>query len=286
VSLVTRGPFMKLYPENLSGLFYSIFRIIVVFYLIVAILIFFFQERLIFFPSKLAADYQFQFKSPHEERYFEVDGKKVHSLLFKSSKSNELILYFHGNAGDLSSWGEVAEEIVRQTGLSVWILDYPGYGKSEGSITSEEQLHKVATKFLETAKTSVSLNQIIIYGRSIGSGLAVKLASENKPAALILESPYFSLQNVGEDKFFWAPLFLLKYKLHSDLWMAKVNCPILIVQGDEDEVIPFSQGKKLAAILNSIEFVPIRHGHHNDLADFSEYWKSLNDFINKVSSLR
>jgi fermentation-respiration switch protein FrsA (DUF1100 family) len=90
---------------------------------------------------------------------------------------------------------------------------------------------------------------------------------------------------MAEERFPWAPVFLLKYTFRSDLWMPKVNCPVLIVQGEQDEVIPFSQGKKLAGITKFVTFVGIRDGHHNDLSDFDEYWVALKRFLSRLELL-
>src|SRR6185312_15415635 len=98
--------------------------------------IFFFQEHLIFFPGKLPADYQFHFQNPFEEKILEVDGLKIDTLLFTTPSPHGTIVYFHGNAGDLSSWGEVGQELTKRTGFNTWVVDYPGYGKSEGHISS------------------------------------------------------------------------------------------------------------------------------------------------------
>jgi uncharacterized protein len=275
---------VRLFPNSWSGFAFASLRIVIAIYLVILVLLFFCQERLIFFPSRLAAEFQFQFKLPVEEKFLEVVGSKIHSLLFRVPSSRGLILYFHGNADNLASWGEVAEELADKTSMSVWIIDYPGYGKSEGQVSSEAQLHSIAAAFMDAAKVmEATTGKIVVYGRSIGSGLAVKLASEYKPAALILESPYYSLQDIAETRFPWAPLFLLKYKFHSDLWMPNVSCPVLIIHGEQDEVIPFSQGKRLAELNKQKTFVSIRGGHHNDLAQFYEYWSSIKKFISVLS---
>lgn len=120
---------------------------------------------------------------------------------------------------------------------------------------------------------------MIVYGRSIGTGLAVKLASENKVRALILESPYFSLSSLAKEKFPWAPLFLLKFNFRSDLWMPNVTAPVLLVHGDSDEVIPFTQGEKLSRLAPQILFRPVPGGHHNDLAEYPAFWLALQEFL-------
>jgi uncharacterized protein len=191
-----------------------------------------------------------------------------------------LILYFHGNGDDLQSWGLAGQELAERTAMNVWMFDYPGYGKSEGTISSEQQLHKISATFFEAAQQLAGgSDRIVLYGRSIGTGLAVKLASEYKVAALILESPYLSLQEVVSHQFMWVPSLLLKYSLRSDQWMPRVHSPAMILHGDRDEVIPFAQGKELATLSPSITFVPIEGGHHSDLSIYPQYWQAIEQFL-------
>src|SRR5690606_17689166 len=129
------------------------------------------QERLLFFPTPLAPDYSFELTHPFDEKFLEIDGNRIHSLLFKNENSKGLILYFHGNAGNLDTWGEVAQQLAIETRMSVWIIDYPGFGKSEGRISSENQLHQIAAAFMEAALVIEKMrDRVVIYGRSIGSG--------------------------------------------------------------------------------------------------------------------
>ncbi len=120
---------LKLYPKSWKDFAFSILRIAAGVYIVVLVILLICQEKLIFFPSTLSPDYHFELKHPFEEKILEVDGLKIHSLLFKVKESNGLILYFHGNAGNLDTWGEVAQQIAYETRMSVWIIDYPGFGK-------------------------------------------------------------------------------------------------------------------------------------------------------------
>jgi pimeloyl-ACP methyl ester carboxylesterase len=239
------------------------------------IALFLVQERLIFYPEKLPLDFQFRFTGPFAERWIDVDGIKLSSLLFKATEPKGVILFFHGNAGSLAGWGEVGAELAERAHWDAWVIDYPGYGKSEGRITSEEQLHGVADALWSAARREYGTAPIVAFGRSIGTGLAAELASRHEVAGLVLESPYLSLAALATQAFPWAPPFILRYRLRSDLWLAKARCPVLIFHGTSDEVIPFSQGKALAAVKPEAEFVPIEGGRHNDLGSYASYWQSL-----------
>ncbi len=240
----------------------------------------FFQEKFIFYPQTLAPDFKFQFNSPFEERTVKVGHNNVNSLLFKADNPKGLILYFHGNAGSLESWGHAAREIVAQTNWQVWILDYPGYGKSDGSISSEKQLHQIAAAFYSAAAAEFPGAKIVPYGRSIGSGLALKLAVDNPVAGVILESPYLSLKKLAKVIFPWAPLFLLKYNFPNEEWIKSVRGPIYIVHGDRDEIIPYEQGKALGVSAKS--FVTVPGGGHNDLSSHELYWFQTKAFLSQL----
>jgi len=260
----------------------SAIRMIALLYVLLVGILFFYQERLIFIPEKLESDFRFDFQAPFEERTIAHDGGDISTLLFRVPQSKGLILYFHGNAGSLRSWGEVARELSARTGFSVWIMDYPGYGKSLGSIQSESQLHAIALKFYETAKAENTGEPIVIYGRSIGSGMATRLASEQALQGLILESPYYGLKSLAAQIAPWAPLYMLKYNFPNFEWIRKVKAPVLIVHGDQDEVIPHAQGQRLASLTENALFVTIPDGQHNDLGDHDLYWKALVEFLGRL----
>ena len=124
---------------------------------------------------------------------------------------------------------------------------------------------------------------IVSLGRSIGTGIAVRLASEQKVSGLILESPYFSLADVAGPKFPWVPTALLRYRMRSDLWMVKVSAPVLIVHGREDEVIPFDQGERLSGLAKNGQFVALPGAHHNDIDAYPQFWAAVGEFLGRPS---
>lgn len=273
---------MKLVPRTKKGIVVSLARVAACI-AVVFIILYFVQERILFMPSTLADDAKFDYIGKVEEHSFKVDGQTAHSLIFDRESSKGLILFLHGNAGDLSDWGYVAEELVNRTGYGVWIVDYPGFGKSRGKIASEEQLHAFARAVYGEVRKILGNRQLIIYGRSIGTGLAVRLASENKADALILESPYLSMTSLVSSKLAWLPSFLLRYPLPSNTWITQVNVPVLVVHGEKDEVIPVQQGKSLAELSKDAEFHSVKDAHHNDLRHFEGYWGTLQGFLGKLN---
>ena len=152
----------------------KIIIIIAALYLLICALLYVFQENLIFYPQKLAKDYRFNFDQPFEELNIPVkDNSLLHGLLFKADSSKGLIFYLHGNGGALDTWGEVARTY---TGLNydVFLLDYRGYGKSEGVISGQEQLFEDIQTAYDSLKNRNPENKIIVLGYSIGTGPASK----------------------------------------------------------------------------------------------------------------
>jgi len=156
-------------------------------YVAVCVLLYFQQERLLFFPTKLPADYRFRFSNRFEERWITAaDGTRLHGLLFSAdSASKGLIFYLHGNGGALDSWGEVAATYTRM-GYSVFLLDYRGYGKSGGRISSQAQLLADVDTAYQQLTREFPEAQTVLIGYSLGTGAAAWLAARNHPRLLVL----------------------------------------------------------------------------------------------------
>jgi len=257
--------------------FKRIIAIVGVLYMLMISMLHFFQEKLIFLPTQLAQDYEFTFSEPFQEIFLETrDGARLNALHFQQEHSKGLLLYFHGNAGDLSRWGHMAVPFTKQS-YDVLIMDYRTYGKSSGKL-SEQSLFNDAQQFYDYALQYYSESQIHVYGRSLGTGIATKIAATNSPKQLILETPYYSLVDVAQKRFPFLPVnWLLKYKLKSHDYMKSVRCPITIFHGTEDEIVPYSSGERLFnAIMHSPKkMYTIEKGSHNNLADFDLYQKGM-----------
>jgi len=151
-------------------------------------MLYFIQEKMIFLPTKLPQDYRYSFRHDFEEINLKTDdGFVLNSIHFKQLKPKGLILYFHGNAGDLSRWGNITSFFADKN-YDVLVMDYRTYGKSTGKL-SEDALHNDAQLFYEYALERYDESDIILYGRSLGTGIATKLAANNNPDRLILETP-------------------------------------------------------------------------------------------------
>ncbi len=249
-------------------------------YALISLILFFIQEQLIFHPIKLDKRYNFKFKNKFEELNINTaDGKQLNGLLFKAEKSKGLIFYLHGNAGSVNSWGHVAE-VYTKLSYDVFILDYRGYGKSEGSIKSQDQLFTDNQLAYDLLKERYKEENIIVLGYSIGTGLASKLASQNQPKQLILQAPYYSLPYLVRHKFTLAPSFILKYKFNTYQYLEDCNMPITIFHGNLDRLIPIDSSIKLKSkFKDKIQFITLENQEHMGITYNPKYSKVLQSIL-------
>jgi uncharacterized protein len=255
-------------------IFIRILVLIVAAYIGVCTLLFFMQERLIFHPQKLPADYLFQFEYPFEEFTATTpDNQSLHGILFKSDSSRGLIFYLHGNAGSLASWGEAAYPYVK-LGYDVFMPDYRGYGKSTGRISDEQTFYSDMQLCYDQMMRRYPENKIVIIGYSIGTATAAFLASVNRPRMLMLQAPYYSLTGLALDHYPFIPPFLIKYPFETNRYIASTSAPVYIFHGDQDEIIPVEESYRLEKHLKPTDQLFILKGQsHNGMNRNPEYLK-------------
>ncbi len=256
-----------------------ILAIIGLFIIAVLLLLFLGQEKLIFHPEKLSKDYKFSFSNNFEEYFIKVDDKtELNALYFKADSSKGLVFYLHGNAGCLDSWGDVADLYLNQH-YDVFILDYRGYGKSTGTISSEAQINNDVQKAYDFARKNYNENKIVIIGYSIGTGPASNLVANNNPGILILKAPYYNLSDLVHSYYPFIPTFMLKYQFKTDKNLAKIAAPIYIFHGNKDEVIYYNSSVKLSKLLKEKDkFITLKGQIHNGINDnkvYMEYVKKI-----------
>jgi uncharacterized protein len=237
------------------------------------------QEQLIFFPEILPTDYKYAFSEPFEEANVPAEGATLNTVLFKAANAKGVVLYFHGNAGSLRTWGDVARDFTSR-GYEILIPDYRGFGKSTGRIADEKQMLADGLAVYGYLKKSYPESRIIVYGRSIGTGVAAFVARSGKPRMLILESPFFSLTDLASFHYPFLPKALislfLKYPLRTDLIIPEVACPVYLIHGTGDEIIPFNASTRLELLIKSPhKLIRIEGGGHNNLSDYSVYDREL-----------
>jgi fermentation-respiration switch protein FrsA (DUF1100 family) len=249
-------------------------------YIMIAASLYAFQEKILFLPTTLAQDYSYEFSYNFEELFFNTEENvRINAIHFKMKNPKGVILYFHGNAGDLSRWGSIAEYFVEMQ-HDVLIMDYRTYGKSTGDL-SENGFYTDAQYCYTYLLKHYSENDITVYGRSLGTGIASYLGSTNKPKQLILETPYYSISDVAQHRL---PIFpvksLLKYNFPTYEFLPKVSCPITIIHGTEDEVVPYSSAEKLMDLkLKNLNFVTVQSGNHNNLVEFEAYRQAIENCL-------
>ncbi|MEM1001659.1 MAG: alpha/beta fold hydrolase [Bacteroidota bacterium] len=254
----------------------NVLLVLIGIYVMIGSALFFFQERMIFLPSVLSEDYVYKFDVPFEELHFSPEpGVKINALHFKTETPKGVVFYSHGNAGDLSRWGNIASELTNY-GYDVLVWDYRTYGKSVGTI-SEEAFYQDAQFIFDHLSNQFERKNIVLYGRSLGTGVASYLASKNKVQQLILETPYYSIADVAKHRFPFFPVQkLLKYKFPNYQFLPRVKIPMTILHGTDDAVIPIESPLKLKKLgLNNLKFITINGGSHNNLADFDGFHEAI-----------
>ena len=237
--------------------------------------LYFKQEQLIFPGRPLAADYRFQFDQRFEEIRIPVAGATLDALHFMQEHPRGLVFFLHGNAGNLQTW-TTGIDFYRRVNYDLFMLDYRGYGKSTGRIESEEQLDADVRAAWDTIAPRYRDKPIVIYGRSLGTGLATKLASEVSAQLLILVSPYSSLASAAKEEYPWAPEWLLKYPLRTDQVIGRVQMPIVLLHGRNDRRIPLANSERLAALARSpVELIVVEGAGHDDIHRFPGYLDAL-----------
>lgn len=249
--------------------------ILFVVYIIICVLAYLFQEKIIFHPETTERNREYHFSGNFEELFIETkDGKHLNIIHFKADNSKGAIFYLHGNARNLESWGEIAE-IYTNLQYDVFMVDYRGFGKSEGKISNENQLHEDVQLAYNQLKKRFDESKIVVIGYSVGTGMAAKVASENTPRLLILQSPYYNLIDIKNKSFPIVPNFVLKYTLKTNEFLKHCNMPVIIFHGDKDEVIYYGSSVKLKHDFPHIEMITLENQTHNGMTYNPEYQTEL-----------
>lgn len=246
------------------------------------------QEKVVFLPVVLPNHHEFDFDKNFEEYLWETPFEgKINVLHFKITHPKGVIVYFHGNSDNLHRWGKIASEFT-DFDYDVLAIDYRGYGKSSGP-RNEEFLNSDSQFAFDFAKEKYGEENIIVYGRSLGGAFATKIASENLPKAVILESAFFSLQDIVNR---WLPKKItnrvsptMTYHFLSHENISKITVPLYHFHGTKDFVVPLKSGKKLFEVFEnsqpdvSKKFIEISGGGHDDLISFAEFKSEITKIL-------
>tara|TARA_R100000306_G_scaffold33100_1_gene34533 strand:- start:919 stop:1779 length:861 start_codon:yes stop_codon:yes gene_type:complete len=246
-------------------------------YIVVSILLYYLQDYFLFQPEKLPEDFQFLYENQVVREYNlkTRDGALINGLHFKVDNPKGVVLYLKGNSKSIKGWGKYAVDFTSQQ-YDVIMVDYRGFGKSIGK-RSQKAIKRDLQYVYDKISKIVSEKHIILYGRSLGSGFATKLASMNNPKMLILDAPYYSLTKVTGRYMPFMPLsVILKYPMPTYKWLKYVECPIHIIHGTNDKLIPFKTSVKLSKIKpKKTTLYPIIDGGHKNMNTFKSYHQTL-----------
>ena len=244
-------------------------------------LFYFFQERFIFLNGKkLAKDFVYDFPEPFQEINLNTaDDQTINALHFTLQDSKGVVLFFHGNKGNLERWGKIVPYIL-DYGYDVFVMDYRNYGKSTGEF-SEQRMYQDAVLAYDHLKNQYSDEKIVVYGRSLGATFASEVGVQRNPKHVVLEAPFYNLKRATQFYFALSPYFLLKYDFKNNEKVGKIQCPITFFHGDEDRTTSFDQSKELFSLVTSSqkEFVPIPKGTHHNVKDFEIYQQTLRKIL-------
>ncbi len=256
---------------------------IILLYGFIGFTLYYFQQRFLFHPEPLPADYVYQFDVPFKEVSIALNARDtlnmVQFLSTDSSLKKGIVIYFHGNRDNINRYAQYAK-IFTDNGYEVWMPDYPGFGKSTGTIT-EKLIDNEATEVYKLAHSRFNEDSIIVYGKSLGSGPASYIAATQKCKRLILETPYYSIPSLFGS---YAPIYptdwMSRFKFPNGEYLKKVQEPITIFHGTSDRVVFYSNASKLKKVLKpGDEFVTIDDGGHNNLADYPQFKEILNSLL-------
>jgi pimeloyl-ACP methyl ester carboxylesterase len=251
-------------------------------FLLLHIGVYVFQSFILFQPKTLATDYTYQFDAPFQEYWItSPDGNEVNALFFEANGGSQgkVVLYLHGNSDNLQRWASNHPDFTER-GFDFLAIDYRGYGKSRG-VPTEEGLYKDAASAYHFLLESYEPEQIYIFGRSLGTGVAGHLAAHQEAAMLMLETPYYSIKDIFKRQapFLYLP-FDLQYELPLHRYLEKIDIPVYIFHGTADEVIPYSSAAAIKPNLPSDDhFLTIPGGRHKGLNAYEAYQKYLDQIL-------
>ena len=259
-------------------------KIILIIYCLVGIALYYLQDRILFHPVALNRDHEYDFNIPFKELNIPyTETSNINVIQFQSSTDTlkGVVLYFHGNKKNISWYAAYPPEFTKH-GYEVWMIDYPGYGKSTGKFT-EQMLYDWALQLYKLARARFTRDSIIIYGKSMGTGIAAQLASVRDCKGLILETPYYSLPSLVSNYFPIYPVKrMINYKIPTWEFLQSVTAPVTIFHGTNDWIVPYRNAKRLMPYLKTgDQFITIQNGSHNSLHGTPLFRQKLDSILSK-----
>jgi pimeloyl-ACP methyl ester carboxylesterase len=240
------------------------------------------QDGLIFHPMPLSDAQRAQVRARFpavEEIFLESDNQRIHAWHVKAGAGAPLLLYFGGNAEEVS-W-MIGEAQQKTPGVSWLLVSYRGYGASEGK-PSQTSITADALKWHDHAVRELKPKQVFAFGRSLGSGAAVQLAAARPLAGVVLVTPFDSLTAVAKRYYWYLPVdLLLRHRFDSLLLAPKITTPLLCIAAERDEVIPPEHARRLyEAWAGPKQWVGLPGASHNGIDGLPVFWNSIRGFLN------
>ncbi len=260
-------------------------RAAVVAYLVVILLMVIFENSLVYFPDRHPIGDWRPAGLEFEDAEFQADdGTRLHGWYIPHENPRAVVLFAHGNAGNLTHRADMLRRLEREVGVSVMIFDYRGYGKSEGSPSEAGILSDArAARAWLARRAGVAPTDIVLLGRSVGGGVMVDLAAKDGARALILESTFTSMPDVAQHHYPWLPVrLLMRNRYDSAAKIADYHGPLLQSHGTSDGIVPYQLGRDLFDRANQPkQFFDIPDGGHNNPQP-ADYYQTLGRFINEL----
>lgn len=268
----------------------KIIRIIqwaVIIYCLVGIALYYLQEKIIFHPKPVAFTDKFSIERAFREINIPYDQQANLSIVkfeVPQQKRKGALLYFHGNMNNLEYYAPMTAEF-QDRGYEVWILDYPGYGKSTGKI-SEKLIYEYAEQLYRLANSEIKADSIVLYGKSLGTGVASYIAAKHSSRYLILETPYYSMHSLAFSRLpLYPAALMMDYEFPVYTYLKECKSPVFIFHGTDDSTIPLSNSKKLKKYLKpNDEFLIVEDGEHNGLQKNPLVQERLNSILGNIKN--
>ena len=245
---------------------------------------YFLQPSMLFYPYEqldaIPTDWGLQYENVE---LLTSDNIKLHGWYIPAKRSDKALLFFHGNGGNISHRGD-SLKIFHQLGLNILIIDYRGYGLSEGTLSEKGLYLDAFSAWQYLHKRGFKQSDIIIFGRSLGGAVATQLASKVKPAALILESTFSSVRDMASRVMpLISSLVYLRFSFNSESKIKNISSPLLVLHSPDDEIIPFKLGQKVFSAAKAPKYFYELTGGHNDgfIESMPGYQQMLKTFIKR-----
>jgi hypothetical protein len=252
-------------------------------YVGLCLILYVFQNRLVYFPSPEIARTPGSIGLDYEDLDLVTEeGVEVHAWLVKHPNPRAVAVYCHGNAGNIGDRMHTLR-MLHAARLTTLIFDYSGYGLSGGEV-GEEPCYSSARAAEKFAREALATERIVLVGRSLGGGVATRLASERAPDALILQSTFLSLASAASDIYPFLPArIIIGDKYPSKDLLPAIDCPLFVAHGKDDRTIPFAHGEGLVEIAPGPKtFVPLSGGHNDAYAqNETQYVAALSAFLDE-----